>query len=67
MHLRYDADSVVPTGLDGGRDVIPRVKTRGYFLPSLRDWICKRRDYVSPFEPAGSHGGLPLQGEADAR
>jgi len=35
------------------RDADSRVEGRGYSLSSLRDSIRTRRDYVSPFDPAG--------------
>ena len=45
------------------RDADSRVEGRGYSLSSLRDSIRTRRDYVSPFQPEGSHGGLPYTGD----
>jgi len=44
MHLRPDADSVVPTGLDLGATLIPGLKPGAIFFPSLRDSIRTRRE-----------------------
>ena len=46
----------------------PRVETRGYSLPSLRDSIHLRRDNVSPFEPDGQpRGAAPTRGSGTLR
>ena len=67
MHLGPDADSVVPTGLDLGATSIPGLKPGALFFPACGTRLARDATTCPRSNRMGSHGGLPLQGEADGQ
>ena len=67
MHLGANPDSVVPTGLDLGATLIPGLKPGAIFFRPCGTQFARGATTCPRSDRMGSHGGLPLQGETDAR
>ena len=62
MHLRPNADSVVPTGLDVGATLIPGLKPGAIFFRPFGTAFVRGATTCPRSDRMGSHEGLPLQG-----